>query len=113
MSVDAGDTSKTHRGHTLHINDLPVGVLHHVFDFLGPRDLCCVSVTCALWAALNKDAAASQVRSSSGKVPRLLSVFYLPVRYQMQITTACGSLQSCQAASHIPSLFMDLLRVAL
>lgn len=80
MRLDVVDTSKRYRGH-LHINDLPLGVLHHVFDYLGPRDLCCVSVTCTLWAALNKDAAANQVSSSFGEVLQIVLCVCHPVRH--------------------------------
>jgi hypothetical protein len=52
----------SHQLECIHINDMPAGVLHHIFEFLGPRDLCCVSIICKYWAALNKDAAANQVR---------------------------------------------------
>lgn len=51
----------TNYSYRLHLDDLPPGVLHNIFAYLGPRDLCCVSVTCRLWAALNRDGAANQV----------------------------------------------------
>ena len=44
------------------INALPAGALHHVFDFLGPRDLCSVGATCRGWHLLQGDAAANQAR---------------------------------------------------
>ena len=31
------------------INDLPSGVLAHIFGYLGPRDLCFVAATCSSW----------------------------------------------------------------
>ena len=45
------------------INELPAGLLHAVFDFLPPKDLCSVSATCKLWRRLNQDAAADEVPS--------------------------------------------------
>lgn len=44
------------------INLLPAGLLHSIFDSLGPRDLCSVSATCKHWRHLNQDAAANKVR---------------------------------------------------
>ncbi len=49
----------------LHINDLPSGLLHAIFDFLSPKDLCSASATCKQWRCLNQDAAADQVPTSA------------------------------------------------
>lgn len=38
-----------------HINTLPAGILHKIFGFLGPRDLCMASAVCRLWRDLNQD----------------------------------------------------------
>lgn len=45
--------------HVHHINNLPTPILHGIFGHLGPRELCAVSATCALWRGLNQDAAAN------------------------------------------------------
>ena len=47
---------------SLHVNNLPLGLLHTIFGCLQPRDLCAVSATCRHWRALYQDAAADQVR---------------------------------------------------
>lgn len=44
-----------------HIVDLPSGLLHAIFGFLSPRDLCLASATCKHWRCLMQDAAADQV----------------------------------------------------
>lgn len=44
----------------LNVNSLPAGVHHHIFSYLGPRDLCAVSGTCKLWFDLNRDAASNR-----------------------------------------------------
>ncbi len=44
------------------IQALPSGLLHGIFSFLPPRDLCAVSATCKYWRHLNQDDAANQVR---------------------------------------------------
>jgi hypothetical protein len=41
------------------INQLPGGLLNHIFAFLGPVDLCRVTATCRLWRRLNRDRAAN------------------------------------------------------
>ncbi len=46
------------------IQALPSGLLHGIFAFLPPRDLCAVSATCKYWRHLNQDDAANQVRYS-------------------------------------------------
>ncbi|KAK9838471.1 hypothetical protein WJX81_001301 [Elliptochloris bilobata] len=46
------------------ISTLPAGALHHVFDYLGPRDLCAVGATCRGWHLLQGDAAANQAWSA-------------------------------------------------
>ncbi|KAK9802744.1 hypothetical protein WJX73_006604 [Symbiochloris irregularis] len=43
------------------LKHLPRSVLHHVFDFLGPRDLCVASAACRRWNALTHDAASDQI----------------------------------------------------
>ena len=43
------------------MNEAPDAVVHLVFDFLGPRDLCRASAVCQRWRALNRDTAANQV----------------------------------------------------
>eukprot|EP00882_Tetradesmus_deserticola_P033194 GHRQ01037894.1.p2 GENE.GHRQ01037894.1~~GHRQ01037894.1.p2 ORF type:complete len:111 (+),score=22.91 GHRQ01037894.1:12-344(+) len=37
------------------INHLPPALLHGVFSYLGPKELCCVSCTCLLWRRLTRD----------------------------------------------------------
>ncbi|CAL8466377.1 g5913 [Coccomyxa elongata] len=44
----------------VNINILPAGLLHTIFNSLGPRDLCSVSATCKHWRHLNQDAAANK-----------------------------------------------------
>ncbi|BDA51263.1 probable E3 ubiquitin ligase complex SCF subunit sconB at N-terminal half [Coccomyxa sp. Obi] len=46
--------------HVVNINMLPAGLLHTIFNSLGPRDLCSVSATCKQWRHLNQDAAANK-----------------------------------------------------
>ena len=45
------------------MQEVPDAVIHMAFDHLGPRDLCRASAVCQRWRALNRDAAANQVRS--------------------------------------------------
>ena len=51
--------------HNVNVNILPAGLLHTIFNSLGPRDLCSVSATCRHWRHLNQDAAANKVQLSS------------------------------------------------
>eukprot|EP00884_Botryococcus_braunii_P022177 jgi/Botrbrau1/8643/Bobra.0196s0037.1 len=59
--MKGSDDHTTDNCYHLRLDDLPPGVLEYIFAYLGPRDLCSVSVTCKLWAALNKDGAANKV----------------------------------------------------
>lgn len=51
----------TEQLHAHHINNLPPAILHGIFSHLGPRELCAVSATCALWRQLNQDKCANGV----------------------------------------------------
>lgn len=66
------------------INALPAGALHHVFDFLGPRDLCAVGATCQLWHGLQGDAAANQARRIS-----VLTTLHYSVLFSAALFLAC------------------------
>lgn len=50
---------------SLHVNNLPAGLLHAIFKVLGPKDLCAVSATCKHWRELNQDAPADKVAPST------------------------------------------------
>lgn len=41
------------------INHLPPGILHWIFELLGPRDLARASGVCKLWRRLNRDKASN------------------------------------------------------
>ena len=43
------------------ISALASGSLHHIFSYLSPADLCCVSATCKHWRDLSHDQAANKV----------------------------------------------------
>lgn len=51
----AGTATADETLHVHHINNLPTPILHGIFGHLGPRELCAVSATCALWRGLNQD----------------------------------------------------------
>lgn len=43
-------------------DDLPNGAVHHVFRFLGPKELCVASAVCKHWRDLNRDGVANRAR---------------------------------------------------
>ena len=42
------------------ITAIAAGSLHHIFSYLPPKDLCCVSATCKHWRDLSHDQAANK-----------------------------------------------------
>ena len=86
--VFAGDnigretTRLEHCGETVtEIFDLPNGVLHAVFDLLGPKDLCIASAVCKEWRELNRDSTANQ--ASHDQFPIFLSFPSFYVSYHL------------------------------
>ena len=58
--VRSGRTPLTSAPGCTHIDDLPDGALHAVFDLLNPRDLVSAAATCKHWSALTADDASDR-----------------------------------------------------
>lgn len=62
--ASSSTTSSSTALFNLHVNyelkDLPDGILHKVFGYLGVRDLCRASAVCKRWRKLNSDKASQK-----------------------------------------------------